>query len=185
MEMIVKILDQEVKLLKVEVNKDYDKSLYYKLIFENEYIFYCYYLFQYKEWDFDCYNNGQKEYEPTTLEELPHIQQLAELIEKKAKTEIVITSCIDFMDGGYGTVLSKCVLFGNIEKYYQITFTVLSKTVNSPYMIKKDDLILKLRFEQKYNEYTRQFITINVQKLLKVKDGLGVNTKQFCNVIIK
>jgi hypothetical protein len=184
MKMIVKILDQYVNLLKVEINQDYLKSFYYKLTFDNEYIFYCCYRCGYKYWDFDDYNDGKNEYQPTTLQELPDIQKLAKLIETQAKKEIAITSCIELIDGGYGNVLSKCVLFGNIEKYYQITFNVLSKTVNTSYTIKKDDLIFKTRFEQKYNEYTSKFIKIDVKKLLKGKDGLGVNTKQFCKVMI-
>lgn len=180
MEMIVKILDQEVKLLKVGVSNDN----YYKLTFENEYIVYCYYSKVCKEWWVDIYTDKSKTYQETTLQELPHLPQLAKIIEQHARKDIEITSCIEFMDGGYGTVLSKCVLFDNIEKYFQIRFNMLTNSVKENHSIEESEHY-RLIFEEKYNEYTAKFIEIKVSSILKKKGGLGANTKDFCSVLIK
>jgi hypothetical protein len=188
MEMMVKILDQEVKILNIKVmvaKTNSDTNYVVTLTFANDYIFDFYYSNIFETWasniDCDNINKGQA----TTLQELPKLQNLTKLIKKEVEKYIAITSCIIYLENSRGSIISKCTLLNNIELYYEIA--VRSKieewhVVNTNLESQKE---LKEAFKKHYNNSFNEFITINVRKLLKGKDGLGVNTKQFCNVIIK
>lgn len=196
MKLKINLLGQEVKLLKIELvcydeSNMYTESNLLELTFDNSKMaIYYHKRFGYSidilrtdeeliDYWYHAYPTEYRakirvEKQEIQLSELENIESFIEVIEKTIRNTININSVVSNVND----IISKCVLFNNITKKFLIFPINVGSVVIEPL---PDDYKIGIRCPLEILQLIKVDET-KIKKLLIKKDGLGMNTKEFCTM---